>query len=151
MNAEEEVTFEVALDSGSGEHVADPDDAPGYQLEESAGSRMGQNFVDAGGNRIPNKGKMELHLVAPNGSTSPTNLNSTFQGAKVTRPLHSVSKICDEGFEVRFTKDAAVVLTSDGKVVAKYVRKGGLYVATMRLRPPNNGKQLPQSFQRQGA
>ena len=146
-----EVYIEVALDSGSGEHVADPDDAPGYALEPSPGSRMGQNFVGAGGERIPNEGEMQLNLEVPNGTERTTPLRSTFQGAKVTRPLHSVSKICDEGFEVRFKKGAATILNANGKLVARYERKGGLYVATMRLKPPSPKKALPESFRRQGA
>ena len=31
-------------------------------------------------------------------------IKSTFQTAKVTRPLWSVGKICDEGLEVKFNK-----------------------------------------------
>ena len=40
-------SFEVALDSGAGEHVADKKHAPRYEAKESAGSRRGQNFVTA--------------------------------------------------------------------------------------------------------
>jgi hypothetical protein len=145
------VYIEVALDSGSGEHVADPDDAPGYALDPSAGSRMGQNFIGAGGEKIPNQGEMKLHLEVPTGTGKTTDLRSTFQGAKVTRPLHSVSKICDEGFEVRFNKGEATIFNAAGKQVAKYERRGGLYVATMKLRPPTSGSGAEQTFQRQGA
>ena len=131
--------------------MADPDDAPGYDLAESAGSRMGQHFVGAGGERIANKGCMDLNLVAPNGSQRGTSLKSRFQAAKVTRPLHSVSKICDEGYEVRFKKDSATVFDERGKVIAVYARRGGLYVATMKLKPQGDKKtEGPASFRRQG-
>ena len=147
----QEIDMDVTLDSGAGDHVADPDDAPGYDLQESPGSRMGQYFVGAGGERIANKGCMDLNLVAPNGSNRGTGLRSRFQAARVTRPLHSVSKICDEGHEVRFKKESATVLDEKGKVIAVYTRKGGLYVATMKLRPQSDHKAgSPVSFHRQG-
>ena len=47
-----EVLFEVALDSGAGEHVASSGSAPGYRLEESWGSRIGQNLVVPGATRL---------------------------------------------------------------------------------------------------
>ncbi len=59
-----------------------------------------------------------------------------FQDAKVTRPLWGVGKICDEGFEVKFTKNGALVMTAQGKVVCKFERRGGLYVASLQLRNP---------------
>ena len=61
----------------------------------------------------------------------------TFQVAKVTRPLLSVSKICDAGYVVRFTSDMAVVEDEKGKEVCRFVRRGGLYIAKMQLRNPN--------------
>ena len=41
----EDVEFEVALDSGSIVNVCHMDDAPGYVLHESMGSKRGRNFV----------------------------------------------------------------------------------------------------------
>ena len=61
---------------------------------------------------------------------------STFQVAKVTRPLWSVGRICDAGFEVKFTKDKATVSDPSGKAVCELLRKGGLYVAKLHLRNP---------------
>ena len=45
--------FEVALDSGAVIHVCSPEDCPGF-LEESAGSRRGQEFLMGDGGTIPN-------------------------------------------------------------------------------------------------
>jgi hypothetical protein len=50
----------------------------------------------------------------------------------VTRALYSVSKMCDEGCEVHFTATEGIV-TKQGKVVAKFVREGGLYVVEMEI------------------
>ena len=53
----EDVEFEVALDSGSIVNVCHEDDAPGYLLQESPGSRRGQNFVVGDGGKLPNQGE----------------------------------------------------------------------------------------------
>ena len=66
-----EVSFEVALDSGSVVHVRSNEDALGYLLEPSAGSRRGQKFM----------------MGAPDQNSE---LQSVFQIAAVTRPLMSV-------------------------------------------------------------
>ena len=48
----EEVEFEAALDSGSIVNVCHPDDAPGYMLMESAGSKTGQHFIVGDGGTL---------------------------------------------------------------------------------------------------
>ena len=71
------------------------------------------------------------------GEEQPINaLTSTFQIAKVTRPLMSVSKVCDGGLTAHFDDKRAVVKDSKGKVVCVFRRQGGLYVCKMRLRAP---------------
>ena len=107
---EEFIDIEIALDSGAGDHVTDDLDAPGYTIQESRGSKNGNHFIDASGNRLENRGQLVLELQTPriDGSKA-CNIKSTFQAAKVTRPLWSVGKICDEGHDIRFTKTKAVV------------------------------------------
>ena len=136
--------FEVALDSGAGDHVTSPESAPLYQVMESPGSRAGQHFVCAGNKRIPNKGQVTLGLKEPQGSKT---IKSTFQVAQVTRPLWSVGKICDEGFKIIFDEQKAEVMDKQGKVVCKFDRQGGLYLSKLRLKNPN----FKKSFHRQGA
>ena len=64
-------------------------------------------------------------------------LKSTFQVAKVTRPLMSVGKICDQGHTVSFDKDKAIIRNAAGKEVAIFERRnGGLYTAKMVLKAP---------------
>ena len=137
--------IEVALDSGAGEHVASKNVAPAYAISESAGSRAGQHFVAAGGARIQNEGQFTLRLRTGGlGRHEGKDINSTFQVAKVTRPLWSVGRICDEGFDVKFSKESAVVQSKDGKEVCKFQRKGGLYLAELHLKPE------PKPFTRLG-
>ena len=45
-----------------------------------------------------------------------------FEVAKVTRPLWSLGRICDEDFEVKFGKEAAFVHMKDGKEVCRSLR-----------------------------
>ncbi len=80
--------------------------------------------------------------------------------ADVSRPLHSMGVIADTGKEILFTKGEAVVVPEGAlsrflgsvRQLAKYRRKGGLYVAKMKARNPNP-KPKPgtaSSFGRQG-
>ena len=133
--------FEVLLDSGAGEHVANDKDAPGYTVVESRGSKVGQNFVGAGGHRMKNRGEMVLALRTAEGK----GINTTFQVSDVTRPLWSVARICDAGFDVIFCKDGARVISPKGKVVCKFARVGNLYKIKLDLKNP-----VHKSFARPG-
>ena len=131
-----DVEFEVALDSGSIVHVCRDSDAPGYILEESNGSRRGQNFLVGNGAKMPNMGEKRLNLEIEQGDAM-GRIASVFQIAHVTRPLMSVGRVCDEGHSVTFNATTAEVRNKDGKVVGTFRRKdGGLYVAKMRLKQP---------------
>ena len=131
----EDVEFEVALDSGSTEHVCSRTDIPGYCILESAGSRVGQCFIVGNGARLPNEGEAELNLTS---SDNPTGaMKSTFQVANVTRPLISVGKLTDAGLNIIFSKTEAKVTDTSGKTIMTFVRNpGGLYVTKLMLRQP---------------
>ena len=90
---------------------------------------------------MPNQGEVHLRLQTKTGR----DINTTFQVAKVTRPLWSVARICDAGFKVVFDAKGAEVLTRKGKVVCRFERVGNLYKAKLRLRNPNH-----EGFARQG-
>ena len=143
-----DVEIEIAADSGASEHVAADTDAPTYKVEESVGSRSGQHFIGAGGHRMANRGQMKLSMRADNGRKG-RDVKTTFQVARVTRPLMSVSKICDAGMSMRFTSTMAVIEDDKGKEVCRFLRKGGLYIASMKLKNLNY-KPPPAPFARQG-
>ena len=63
-------------------------------------------------------------------------MSSIFQVAEITRPLVSVSRICDEGMSCVFEKTHARVIDSNKNTVARFERDGGLYTCMMRLRRP---------------
>ena len=114
-----------------------------------------KNFTGAGGDGIKNHGKAEVTLVTEDGRM----INNVVQVAEVTRALHSTGLICDTKKEVLFTQGEAVVVPAGAlsrflgtiKRLASYKRKGGLYVAKMKIRKrvdPGNPKASP--FGRQG-
>ena len=123
----------------------DAGEAPGYCVLESAGSKRKQHFIVGNGHKIPNKGEVHLNLDAGQGP-----LQAIFQVAGITRPLMSVSKICDQGLRCIFDDDRAVVTNKQtGAVVCEFQRSGGLYVATMTLKRPTDLGKSPAPFRRQ--
>ena len=85
---------------------------------------------------MKNQGQVRLHLRAENGKKG-RDIRTTFQMAQVTRPLMSVSKVCDSGLWVKIDKDMATIMDKNGKEVCRFMRRGGLYIAKMRIRNPH--------------
>ena len=139
----QDIEFEVALDSGSQDHVCDEVDCPGYDTKPSPGSSRGQCFIVGNGGRLDNMGQRDLNLEPLNDSGTP--LQSCFQIARVTRPLMSVGRICDNGLKVEFDDKQAVVRDKDGTSVCMFERKpGGLYTCRFRLKSPASGFTRPE-------
>ena len=100
--------IEVAADSGASEHVAADTDAPTYKVEYSSGSHVCQHFVGVGGHKMAKRGQMQFNMRA-NNRRNGRDVLTTFQVARVTRPLMNVSQICDAGMFMRFTSRMAVI------------------------------------------
>ena len=140
MDLEEEVEVHVAADTGSVAHVVGPKDIPGSIAVRPPANGRVRNFVGAGGDGIKNHGEAVVQLVLEDGTV----VNSTVQVADVVRPLHSVSMICDAEHEMLYTKACGYVVPEGTlskflasiNVIAKYPRRGGLYVAKMKARRP---------------
>ena len=132
----QDITFEVCLDSGCTDNVCHPAGVPGYVVEPSAGSRGKRGFTVGNGQRVTNDGQAILSLQRDGAIDT---VSSTFQIAKVTRPLMSVGRLCDAGLDVIFKKDRADVIGAGGAVVLSFERsEGGLYIAKLKLkRPPS--------------
>ncbi len=140
MDLEEEVEVHVASDSGSVAHCVGPKDIPGAVVVRPPPSGRVRNFVGAGGDGIKNHGEALVQLAQEGGTV----VNSTVQVADVVRPLHSVSMICDADHEMLYTNTCGYVVPegtlsrflANINVIAKYPRRGGLYVAKMKVRRP---------------
>ena len=70
------------------------------------------------GARVPNDGQSVFNLQATNNTMA-----TTFQVAKVSRPLVGVGRLCDAGMDVLFKKDRADVLATDGSVILSFERQ----------------------------
>ena len=146
MMSDEEVGIWVASDSGAVDHVCGRGHIPAsIVLRQPSEGKLTRNFISASGGSITNHVAAEINLITEEGNT----IASTFQVADVCRPLHSVSKTCDGGHEMLYTSDGALVLPKgvlskllanlNVKPVARYVRRGCLYVAKMKARDKASG------------
>ena len=132
LDAPEYIPFHVVLDSGAADHVVNISEAPGYQIEESPGSRAGACFVAANGERIPSRGQVNLRL-----RSGRTPIKSTFQVSRISKPLWSVGKLCDAGYIVLFYKnEAKIIHKASNKPVTTFQRRNALYECDMKLRNP---------------
>ena len=80
---------ETEIDSGAAESVAPVQMAPWVPRQESEGSKRGQTYLSASGEKLPNMGEKKFDMVTSEGNWA----QATFQVAEVTRPLCSVSKM----------------------------------------------------------
>ena len=125
----------VALDSGAVDHCVNPKDLPDSIMVVKEDEK--RRFVNATGEDIDHYGNALVRLKKPDGR----HVSSTFQVMDVCRPLHSTSKICDQGCNVVYTDKEAVVIPSGllEKFLesvtrhATYPRVGGLYVAELHV------------------
>ena len=136
LDEPEFLIIEIALDSGAGDHVISMLDLPGAVVRDSRGSRSGQHFLAAGGQRLPNQGEMALTLIDERTSAT---VDSVFQVAEVTRPLWSVGKVCDKGYKVLFDALKAEIFKNLGDApLCTFERKGGLYIGRLKVKNPRH-------------
>ena len=127
------IEIEMTLDTGATVHAADRVDFPGCLVLESPGSKAGQHFQTAGKKTIPNEGQANILLSTLDG----IDMAMTVQIAKISRPLLSVTKMTESGeITVLCKKDAALILDGQGKTVATFPKKGGLYICMMKYKNP---------------
>ena len=137
LSSQEYNTFNIVLDSGAADHVVNDSAIPGYKIEDSIGSKAGACFIAANGDRIPNRGQVNLEMKAGN-----IPLKSTFQVSKISKPLWSVGKLCDAGLKVEFGKAAAIVShATTCRKICEFKRENGLYMGAMQLKTPGFTRQ----------
>ena len=139
LNAEDEKEIECALDSGYVKHCVTQSNIPAT-IEVVPPPSGTKDFVGAGGHSIRRHGKAQVVLIPEEGEA----MGSVVEVADITRPLHSVGQVADTEKEVLFTKGEAVVVPAGAlsrylkgvRVFARYKRRGGLYLAKMKVRDP---------------
>ncbi len=135
-----EMRMSVAADTGAVAHCAGPKDLPDTAKVDQTHQR---NLVDASGNRLKHFGRTKVRLRHANGK----NTTNDFEVMNVCRPLHSVSMITDNKFDMLFTKTKGIVVpagafdeviaTIKDRIIAEYPRKGGLYVTEVVVTDPD--------------
>ena len=150
--------IKVAADTGACAHCTGPDDLPHDVVVEQVEQR---NFVGPNGQAIDHFGEAAIRLEQADGS----HVSMRTQVMGVTRPLHSVSMICDGSgspnkHNMLFTEKCGYVVPAGvfdevmkaaaaaGKIIAQYPRDGGLYVAEMIVKCPKVAEPAPFAGQR---
>ena len=113
----QDVDFDTILDSGCSRHVLPPSSVPGYQVRETQLSRSGHSFTVANGDPVPNLGEVVANLGLDAGNGGGRTVLSTFAVCDMLSPLMSVAQLCKNGHTCTFTKDHALVTSSDGEVL----------------------------------
>ena len=121
LNDEEKKKYdrvEITMDSGAGAPVANPDDFPGCTVTDSPGSLSGQVYVGPGNEKIPNEGQ----FVAPMRLDDGRMTNSTYQAARVRKPLMAVSSVNDRGNLVLFDDQESFIIPGNNKALIAQIR-----------------------------
>ena len=109
-------------------------------IESTPASRAGAKFIVGDGVTIPNQGQKQVNMVGleeKEGTMCEGELfSSVFQVTRVTRPLMSVSQICDNGHTVEFDNSRGVVRDSNKRIVCVFKRVGGFYLGRFKLKSP---------------
>ena len=122
------------MDSGAADSVAPEDIASWIPVVASPGSKRGQHYLSASGDRLPNLGQKSLQVVTEEGTATTT----TYQIADVTRPLCAVSKACESGNVVVFTKEGGFIQAPNG-ARTKFRRDRNVYLLDTWIREPAPG------------
>ena len=143
--ANEKVRVGVAADSGASDNVIGLDDLPAGVKPTGP---PGKPFSNASGGDIQKYGKVTTMMENEHGK-----VGCAWTACDVVRPLHSVSKVCGPedgpGVQDFMSNNRIGVVMPPGlvdlilkhvKPVAKYPRRGGLYVGDFEM----------SSFTRQG-
>ena len=129
----------TVMDSGCGTSVAPPGMCPAYPIEESEGSKAGQEFVSASEDKLPNLGEQTLSAVLQDDSET----SVKYQIADIRMPLNSGSNSCDSGKQLIFGRsDGMIRNVSTGKET-HFTRENGVYFLKFWVKPSSEG------FQRQ--
>ena len=135
------------MDSGAADSVAPPTLAPQVNISESEGSRRGQCYVSASGNRLSTMGEQVLNIQTNEGKDATV----LYQIAEVGRPLTSVSATCDRGNWVVYTSQGGFIINCQTGERTSFERSGGIYELDLWMRDESNrGSYSALSFPRQG-
>ena len=117
------------MDSGASAPVAPPGMAPHVEVRPSPGSIRGQTYATASKEKLPNLGQQHLQACTEEGEYTEV----LFQIADVSKPLVSVSAICEKGNRVIFGRSGGIVQNLRTGSETPFRRLSGIYVLDMWL------------------
>ena len=123
------VKVKSVMDSGASAPVAPPQMMPSVKIVPSEGSKRGQRYSSASKHKLRNLGQQHIKAMTEEGD--PTEV--LFQIADVSKPLVSVSAICEKGNRVIFGKAGGVVQNIKSGRLIPFYRENGIYVLTLWL------------------
>ena len=97
---------------------------------ESPSSRAGQEYRIAGGERLKTKGQSKVQAGTEEGCP----VGMTWRGVEVTKPLNSLSKMCDAGNVVTFTAHDGTIENSWTGTTTTFGCESGVYVLNTWMR-----------------
>ena len=121
----------VIMDSGAAESVCPRAMAPRFIIHDSIASRSGVNFTSANVGKIMNLGEQHVPVCLSNGA----NTIATFQVADVSRPLMSVSKLCEMRTRDMFGPNGGVILNLQSGEATPFIKNEGVYTFEMWIPP----------------
>ena len=135
----------ITADSGAGASVMPSTVAQSYPLMSSPGSRSGQCYVSATGNRIKNEGQRSIRVVTDENFVC----GMKFQVSQIRKPLASIAEICDAGNEVLLRGDGGEIRNIKTDQKLKLRRKNNTYEMDVWIMPYGEENNA-QGFSRQG-
>ena len=123
--------IEVVLDSGAADSVCPKDMCPQFGVEDSEASKAGVYYTSANGGKLYNLGQTHVPICLDNGART----LATFQVADVSRPLMSVSKVCEMGNRVVFGANGGFIVNLSTGSTTEFIKKEGIYVFVMWVPP----------------
>ena len=123
------VKVDSVVDSGSSAPVAPPSMAPNVPIVPSEGSKRGQKYTSASKHKLKNLGQQHIKACTESGNMTEV----LFQVADVSKPLVSVSAICEMGNRVIFGKSGGVVKNLKSGAETPFYRRNGIYILSLWL------------------
>ena len=111
------------MDSGCCDRVMPPNALPFVPVQPSEGSKAGQHYSAANGETIANLG----HTFVAGVDSCGQPVRKNYQVAEVTRPLDSITALCDEGNRVIFGSGGGFVYNLATGCAQPFEGRGTLY------------------------
>ena len=124
--------FPMLVDSGAADTILPSSWFNDHKMVDSEGSLQGAFYMSAAGQPILNEGERTLAMITGDAQMR----KMTFQVAKTTKALASVSKIVGNGNVVVFDADGSYILNKQSGEVTWLREENGVYLLDVQVAPP---------------